>query len=227
MVKGKAWLYKFLTKTTPGRYLINSRFKKRYDSAANYWEKRYVANGTSGNGSYGDQAKYKASFINGFIEQNNIKKIIDFGCGDGNQLTHFNFPSYVGLDVSETAIRKCSELFKGDKTKSFALYNNKIFTNTDQALHGDLALSLDVIYHLIDSALYEEYMRHLFMSSGRFVIIYAWDVDSNKISHIQHRQFTKWIEQHEIGWRLRAQIKNDALPGGCDFYIYEKYSDHN
>ena len=60
-----------------------------------------------------------------FVQDNKIKSVIEFGCGDGNQLALFKMPQYTGIDVSETAIKMCKDKMKGDKTKEFFVYNNK------------------------------------------------------------------------------------------------------
>src|SRR5690242_3122883 len=89
-----------------------------------YWENRYRKNGTSGSGSYGRNAKYKADFLNRFVKDHKIDRVIEFGCGDGNQAMQFHFPNYIGLDVSPTAIEKCIEVCKADPSKKF-FFSNK------------------------------------------------------------------------------------------------------
>lgn len=59
-------------------------------SSRNYWEKRYAKGGNSGVGSYSILAEYKASVINNFVTKNNIKKVIEWGSGDCNQLSLAN-----------------------------------------------------------------------------------------------------------------------------------------
>jgi hypothetical protein len=58
----------------------------RFRDSQSYWEDRYVSGGTSGPGSYDAQAEYKADFLNRFVRENAIGSVIEFGCGDGNQL---------------------------------------------------------------------------------------------------------------------------------------------
>src|SRR5437660_1578196 len=69
-----------------------------------YWEGRYVEGGDSGHGSYGFLAAEKARFLNAFIEKHHVASVIEFGCGDGNQLSLARYPRYLGLDVSEAAV---------------------------------------------------------------------------------------------------------------------------
>ena len=58
---------------------------------------------TAGRGSFGRLADFKAEFLNKFVEKNQIESIAEFGCGDSNQLKKYNFPSYTGIDISDTA----------------------------------------------------------------------------------------------------------------------------
>ena len=54
-------------------------------SSIQYWEARYRANGTSGAGSVGRLARFKAGVVNRVIADNRIVSTIDMGCGDGSQ----------------------------------------------------------------------------------------------------------------------------------------------
>jgi hypothetical protein len=56
-------------------------------SSKQYWIDRYkYKTGTSGAGSYGIYAEYKAEIINEFMSKNGINNVLELGCGDGNQL---------------------------------------------------------------------------------------------------------------------------------------------
>jgi len=60
--------------------------------------------------------------------------------------------------VSKTIVAKCRKNFAGDESKMFALVVEY------QGEKMDLALSLDVILHLVEDEIFEEYMRILFES---------------------------------------------------------------
>jgi len=92
--------------------------------SSDYWEMRYKNGGNSGDGSYNVLAEYKAKIINKYVKSNNVKTIIEYGCGDGNQLALFNFKSYVGFDVSKTIILKCQKLYSSDNSKIFKTMEN-------------------------------------------------------------------------------------------------------
>jgi hypothetical protein len=197
-----------------------------FRNSSTYWEQRYQKGGTSGAGSYGRLAEFKAETLNGFVETMGVQSVIEFGCGDGSQLSLARYPRYVGIDVAESSLALCRQRFAGDTGKRFYT------TNQIPADLGcfDLALSLDVIYHLVEDAVFDTYMRSLFTHAGRFVVIYS----SNKIEpsiapQVRHRLFTEWIELHEPQWRQSGYLPNKypydpARPDEtsyADFYFFE------
>ena len=190
-----------------------------------YWERRYTIGGNSGMGSYGKLAEFKAEIINKFIKENEIIKVVEFGCGDGNQLSLFKIDNYIGLDVAKIAINKCREQFKGDKTKSFFLYNPYHFEDKYNS-QTELSLSLDVIFHLIKDDIFEFYMKHLFIVSNKFVIIYSSNAENDNMylaPHCRNRQFSEWIKLNLPGWKLIKKIKNRyPNESNSNFYIYKK-----
>jgi hypothetical protein len=87
-----------------------------FDSAA-HWEARYAKGGNSGGGSYGHLARYKAAWLNLFVSGHNVKSLIEFGCGDGNNLMFYKVEHYTGFDVSRTILESTAKLFKDDVAK--------------------------------------------------------------------------------------------------------------
>ncbi len=65
-------------------------------SSKAYWSGHYSAGRRSGGGSYGKLAAFEAEVLNGFVRENAIGSVIEFGCGDGNQLGLSNYPAYLG-----------------------------------------------------------------------------------------------------------------------------------
>ena len=190
-----------------------------FPGSREFWETRYSKGGNSGQGSYGKFAEFKANVLNDFIEKNGILSIVEFGCGDGNQLSLSEYPQYIGLDVSQTAISLCREKFGQDKSKSFFLYSPSCFVDHQHVFQADLGLSLDVIYHLVEDEVYHAYMDHLFGASKRFVIIYSSDVDragGAHARHVRHRNFSQRVRERFPDWKLKEKIKN-PYPGKGDF----------
>jgi hypothetical protein len=206
--------------------------KKKFKGSATYWDERYQEEGNSGSGSYDHLAEHKAEVINDFVAKNGIKTVIEFGCGDGNQLKIAKYPSYIGLDVSPTAVKMCYNLFKTDKTKSFYVYNSTAFVDNARLFNADLTMSLDVLYHLVEKEIFEAYLRHLFAAANKYVIIYASDYNQAEEPIHQHenrRSFTDFVTKNIQGWKLKEVLKNKYPVSThkekgslSDFFIYQK-----
>lgn len=194
-----------------------------FEGTIDYWDNRYKSGGNSGAGSYGILAEFKAEIINDFLEKHNIYSIIEFGCGDGNQLKLINYNMYIGLDVSKYAIEKCINIFENDELKSFYLYNPYCFLDNQRIFSADITISLDVIYHLVEEDIFNLYMKHLFTSSKKFVLIYSSDVEMQHNTHERRRKFTKWIKENITDYELVEYIPNKYPEFSlANFYIYKK-----
>lgn len=178
-----------------------------FGSSRRYWERRYSRGGTSGAGSYGRLALFKAEFLNDFVERRGVQSVVELGCGDGHQLSLARYPSYLGLDVAPSAVELCRRRFAGDPSKRFSLHDAQ--RDPAPSHVAELALSLDVIYHLVEDEVFEAYMRHLFATATRYVIIYASNDEApSPAPHVRHRRFTDWVARHESGWRLESHTPN-------------------
>ena len=202
------------------------RFRYRnspFPGSTEYWERRYAMGGTSGDGSYGDLAEFKAKVINDFVINKGVRSVIELGCGDGNQLSLLEISRYIGLDVSETAIGICENKFGGDETKTFRHYSPSDYEGESL---GELVLSLDIIFHLVEDEIFNTYMTHLFQMASDWVIIYSSDSEEpfgDGTVHCRNRKFTTWIEENVNGWELLEKIDNIYPDQSvADFYIYKK-----
>lgn len=214
-----------LVRPIPGvRQFSMLRQRVLFTDSASYWERNYTRGETSGVGSYGALGSAKADFLNFFVRERDVRSVTEFGCGDGHQLSLANYPQYVGLDVSRTAIGLCKARFANDPAKSFFLYDGSCFVDRAGLFAADLAISLDVVYHLIENEVFETYMTHLFRAGGRYVIVYATNTEIRRTApHVRHRHFTPWVDERCPEWRLtRVAPGPDAGPGRADFFVYEK-----
>lgn len=232
-----AALLKAAARRTPGVRALARRVREqmqrtekveveRFPGTENYWERRYASGGGSGVGSYGQFAAFKAEVINGFVRENAIASVIEFGCGDGNQLALARYPSYIGFDISPTVVERCRESFRADPTKRFLRVQDYAGET------AELVLSLDVIYHLVEDSIFEEYMNRLFGAATRFVIVYSSNTDQNEIrenTYIRHRKFTDWVARQLNEWTLFRHLPNrfpyrgDYRTGSfSDFYFFRR-----
>jgi hypothetical protein len=189
-----------------------------------YWESRYRQGGDSGSGSYGRLAHFKADVLNRFARERGVRSIVEFGCGDGHQLRLSEYPAYVGVDISETALLRCREAFATDPSKRF------MRAGSPDIPHADCTLSLDVILHLTDDSSFEAYMSELFGKSTRYVVIYSSNFDDRFAApHVCHRQFTSWVAKNRPEFLLESRVENPywSQRSGLDtsnasFFIYRR-----
>ena len=197
-----------------------------FTTSAEYWINRYRDGGNSGAGSYSHLAAFKAEVLNSFVAEHHIHSVLELGCGDGNQLAYFRFPSYLGFDISDLVLDQCRAAFGPDPSKRFLPMREA------PAHTAELALSLDVLYHLIEDDTYHGYLHQLFAAATRYVIIYAADTDDarNYAPHVKPRKFTTWVAQYQSDFRLINYIPNrfpfeegkNTTTSFADFYIYQR-----
>jgi hypothetical protein len=167
---------------------------------------------------------FKTQVLNEFVEQNNVDSVIEFGSGDGAQLELAKYPTYIGVDVSETAIEATRQRFANNGSMRF-LHTSEI----TESVCAELSLSLDVIYHLVEDEVFHAYMTQLFAASTRFVVIYSSNEDRSWPSpHVRHRKFTRWVDSCRPDFKFIRKIPN-AYPYSegdpddtsfADFYVF-------
>ncbi|WP_170415008.1 class I SAM-dependent methyltransferase [Ruegeria atlantica] len=197
-------------------------------SSTEYWIDRYAQGKNSGAGSYGRLSVYKANFINTFVEAEGIHSVVELGSGDGNQASLFDIAQFTGLDVSEDCVRNCSARFANRPGWTFLKADAEVEAH-------DAALSLDVVYHLVEDDVFEAYMHRLFSLAKRYVVIYASDFDlTPSARHVRHRAFSKWIADRMPNWKLYCEETNPFNRDGhgnsrrhsfASFKVFEKVKD--
>ncbi len=190
------------------------------------WDDVYARGGTSGTGSYGRLAEFKADTVNRLLIEHAIESVIELGCGDGHQASLIDYPRYLGLDTSPMAIGLCRERFGDDPTREFRAYQ----TGDEIQERADMSISLDVVYHLLEDEVYDRYMTDLFAVGTRFVVVYSSDTEeAAEWPEVRHHGFTDWVRDREPDWVLRQRIPNryPYVPGDvdsswADFYVFER-----
>ena len=147
--------------------------RSRFTGSSDFWVQCYGDGKGSGLWSRGYLSEFKAEIINSFVREHKIRSVIELGCGDGNQLKLAEYDKSTGLDISPDAITLCRRLFSGDTTKTFGLVDEY------RGETAELAISLDVVYHLVEDDVYFHYLKLRFGAARRFVIIYSSNTDSN------------------------------------------------
>jgi SAM-dependent methyltransferase len=201
-------------------------------SSKKYWEKKYRSGGNSGPGSYGRLAEFKAQVINDLVKEMNLQSVIEFGCGDGNQLSYFSFEKYTGFDVSEFILKQTIKKFENDPSKSFFLHDPFCFVDREGVFQADMTMSLDVIFHLVEDEIFNKYMTNLFAYARQFVVIYSSNTTKQyrfQAKHVLHRKFTDWTNANCPDWEMIRKIENiyplinnEEDESMADFYIFQR-----
>lgn len=194
--------------------------------SANYWELRYRSGGHSGLGSRGVLAEFKAEVVNTITSASNFTTAIEFGCGDGVQAGFLQVPDYLGIDVSPTAVALCRERFQGQSGRQF------LHASEYSGQRAALALSLDVVYHLVEDEVFERYMTQLFDAAQQMVVIYSSDPDHDvgtPYPHVKHRAVSAWVARNRSDAVFVGVIPNrypyhqDPVNGShSDFLLFRK-----
>ncbi|MBX3436153.1 MAG: class I SAM-dependent methyltransferase [Planctomycetaceae bacterium] len=200
--------------------------RRKFTGSNDYWVRRYRKGRNSGGGSYGRLAAFKAQVLNDFVRERGIQTVIEFGCGDGNQLALATYPQYLGFDISRDALALCRTRFADDPSRTFR------HVEDDRGEQAQLALSLDVLYHLVEDDIFERYVRRLFSGATEHVVIYSSNTAENgpqQGEHVRHRRFTDWIDRSLPEWRLVRHLPNafpfegdDREGSFADFFFYER-----
>jgi len=132
-------------------------------------------------------------------------------CLEGSELASPSFTHYLGVDVSLTVVERtkkmltssCSpggqECAESDDSTFPASVSSKIeILHESELLHRkqeeqqyDLALSQDVVYHLTEETVYDNYLRRLFSMARRFVVLYTRPPFSDQEAYAKHSRSFK------------------------------------
>ena len=124
------------------------------------------------------------------------------------------------IAIVKKAAAIVNQKYKDITNKNFITYD-EYYKNSNKY---DLSLSLDVIYHLVEDEIYEKYMKDLFSSTNKFVIIYStnWNDDKYNGSHVYHRKFTEYIDINFLNAKLIHHEPNKYPSlSTAEFYIYD------
>jgi len=199
--------------------------------SSRFWDDHYGRGLGSGTGSVGRLAVFKAATVNSLAHRHACRSVVDLGCGDGTVAGLLDVEGYLGLDASPHAVQRCRTRFAGDDARRFEVID---ILDTEPVPVADLALSLDVIYHLLEDETFEQYMARLFSAARRIVAVYADDVDDEawpglRWDEVRHRRFTPWVAAHAPDWRLVERIPNpfpyvegDGRTSWADFHVFAR-----
>lgn len=208
----------------------------RVSSTAEYWEARYLSGGSSTDLLSRSKTApamylYRTYLLKWLFDKElgGVTSVLDFGVGDGNQayllLREATFlEEYVGVDVSRTAVKllqasfaealSSNNVFRGRRlATSFYAYDGTALPRTIVEKHFDVAMSMQVIMHLLEDKLFLDYMAMLFepTATWRHVVIHADNVKADQVNHMRGWRFTDWVPP---AWRLTERPAQQRVPAG-------------
>lgn len=191
---------------------------------ASYWKERYRRGRTSGAGSRGHLAEFKAETVNRRIRRHIPQIIADYGCGDGHVAGLFELPDdcvYYGYDPALSVLRD---------QWAWASENIRLVDDAALVPPADLVLSLDVVLHLTGDGEYHAHMASLFRPDNRLILIYGpngGEQPEPRAPHVLFRDFVAWVSAERSSRRLIAKIDNPYPFKGdyenesfSDFYLF-------
>lgn len=174
------------------------------------------------------------------VSHQHFHTTINQNSGDGTQLSLSRYPQYTGLDVSKFAVHRLQQRFADDWKKRFILYNGTRAGLTGQMgklLQADLSFSLEVIFHITDANIYQNYMELLFDTSQRFVVIMSNDAPEieNCVSgkcysdrgHLRFWPVRNWVKEHRSEeWRFIGSLQHKyPEKAWSDFFFFARTSE--
>ena len=117
-----------------------------------YDKERWGKGKGSGSGSSPNYCRKFVAYLNGIIHDEEIKTVLDLGCGDWQYAQMINWPYYLGVDVVESVVQELLRKHKGDYHFDCVDFQNpdnlKEIFGVD---HYELVIIKDVFQHWTDN----------------------------------------------------------------------------
>lgn len=179
-----------------------------------YWQHRHTLRKgdwrANGAGSTGIWLDTKRAWVNSLLEESGGGSLLDLGCGDGLVADGFQVEGYTGVDLVPAAVAAARERFAGRPGWAVLLLDEW----EQMMLPVDVAVSMDVILHLIEDAAYFEHLAYLFEVAEHRVGICSTDFEAPAEGHMRHHQFSIDVEDHFPRWTLVRRAVQPEQPDG-------------
>jgi hypothetical protein len=177
----------------------------------NYWQARYRAGGTSGEGSIGQLREWKWQVIEHYA--GNIDDVIDVGCGDLSFWENRSCEKYTGIDISGYII---------EKNRIARLDWNFIQANSAeyQPIHAKVVFCFDHLFHIIDEETFVGILNNLARYSDEWIFVYTWNRNPFEPLPVRSSIFFKMILKGKFRDACRFLFSDHSSD-----YSYQKYRD--
>jgi SAM-dependent methyltransferase len=134
-----------------------------------FWEWRYKTNPSlgSGVGSRSEPLKAKRRLLRRVVARVRPESVLDVGCGDGEATRGLRLRRYIGLDVSEEAVRLART------TRPDGEFH--VTTIRDSPETAELTICLDVLIHQADPQEYRQTVKALLEATSRVLLVSGYE----------------------------------------------------
>ena len=148
---------------------------------------------------------------------------MELGCGDGQNASLLDFDRYIGLDISEVALRRARSACADKENFGFHAITGegvdealkRLIYEENRGAPPDLALSMDVILHLIEDDVYHRYLKDLASLGAKYLLVYSSNHDGartatpeNTPPHVLHRVYVPDFLRINPSWTVARQFPN-------------------
>jgi len=148
---------------------IEQVFQDIYDNRK--WGTNFANMGSSGPGSNMSQAREYFTFLQEFIDINEIKSIQDIGCGDFQFMRHLKLPEgckYLGIDCVKSLIKFNNKEFGTENIKfKYKELSKHTFDYADLYILKDTLqhLNNDILYNFLDYVTENKLCKYLLITN--------------------------------------------------------------
>lgn len=178
-----------------------------------FWDKRYRDLPWLGSGpsSRGAGMLYKRNLIQRVVERNNIRSVVDVGCGDVSWLTDevcFAFRdsgvTYLGLDISAVVVERNRKLFPQFDFSEFDICKEVVVRQCD------LLMCFDALIHQCGVSEFESAVRNLVHSRYDHALISYLNKRKNSVGFVPSISAESYAE-FEREFRQQFADKKDEI----------------
>jgi len=196
--------------------------------AIEYWNERFKLRKNVGWGSHpkSNWYKQKKDAVRRVLDKDNVLKVLDICCGDCKfiaELPQFqnNSIEYVGIEPTKSIYNQITKEFP-DKTFLNITIPELIKTTMNEEF--DLIICYDMLFHLVDDKLYDDFIKWMFNRKTKFVIVSYSDVpekiQKSEAGHYIPRNFYKNIQSIGYWWK-RSFDANSTEDKTLKLHIFE------
>lgn len=147
-----------------------------------YWDQRYINDGTSGAGSIGDYRDFKWSIIDKHVPF--LQSVVDVGCGDISFWERRECKNYTGIDISRAIIER-NRILRPDWEFIWSNAETRI-----EELSKDTVFCFDVLFHIMNDKTYLKILENLTYYSRNHIFIYTWISSPFRKTRLMKRLYT-------------------------------------